>query len=426
MLGAGFMGAGIASIAVQQGTLVRLKDTDHARVGEGARRRARRAQGAADEEADHAACSSTTRWLLVGGTDRLLGLRQRRPRDRGGVRGPRAQAPVLREVEAVLRADADLRVEHQHDPDRADRRGVGAPGARARDALLLARAQDAAARGDRHAARPTHEATVDRGGVRQEARQDGDRRERRPGLLHQPHPLPYMNEAGRLLDEGARSTPSTRRSSTSASRSARSRCSTRSASTSAARSGRSCARRSASAWRPASRCGASSSRPHRAARAARASTSTTRRERRARSTRRSTRCCPAARERRDVPADEIAAPLRAGDGERGGALPRGGHPALAARRRRRRGVRPRLSAVPRRPVPVRGRAGGRTSRRRSVSVKRTFPGAIRPRDCAGGARARAESVLSGTRESARAGAGVLNCDDGHRANRRVSFRSVPW
>jgi 3-hydroxyacyl-CoA dehydrogenase/enoyl-CoA hydratase/3-hydroxybutyryl-CoA epimerase len=35
VLGAGFMGAGIASIAVQQGTLVRLKDTDSARVGKG-------------------------------------------------------------------------------------------------------------------------------------------------------------------------------------------------------------------------------------------------------------------------------------------------------------------------------------------------------------------------------------------------------
>ena len=35
ILGAGFMGAGIASIAVQQGTVVRLKDADHARVGKG-------------------------------------------------------------------------------------------------------------------------------------------------------------------------------------------------------------------------------------------------------------------------------------------------------------------------------------------------------------------------------------------------------
>jgi len=35
VLGAGFMGAGIASIAVQQGTLVRFKDTDTARIGKG-------------------------------------------------------------------------------------------------------------------------------------------------------------------------------------------------------------------------------------------------------------------------------------------------------------------------------------------------------------------------------------------------------
>jgi 3-hydroxyacyl-CoA dehydrogenase/enoyl-CoA hydratase/3-hydroxybutyryl-CoA epimerase len=35
VLGAGFMGAGIASIAAQQGTSVRLKDTDTARVGKG-------------------------------------------------------------------------------------------------------------------------------------------------------------------------------------------------------------------------------------------------------------------------------------------------------------------------------------------------------------------------------------------------------
>src|SRR5207237_10714289 len=35
IIGAGFMGAGIASIAVQHGSLVRLKDVDHARVAKG-------------------------------------------------------------------------------------------------------------------------------------------------------------------------------------------------------------------------------------------------------------------------------------------------------------------------------------------------------------------------------------------------------
>jgi 3-hydroxyacyl-CoA dehydrogenase / enoyl-CoA hydratase / 3-hydroxybutyryl-CoA epimerase len=37
VLGAGFMGAGITAVAVQQGTIVRLKDTDTARVGKGLR-----------------------------------------------------------------------------------------------------------------------------------------------------------------------------------------------------------------------------------------------------------------------------------------------------------------------------------------------------------------------------------------------------
>ncbi|HZJ00147.1 MAG TPA: fatty acid oxidation complex subunit alpha FadJ [Gemmatimonadaceae bacterium] len=35
ILGAGFMGAGIASVAIQQGALVRMKDADHARVAKG-------------------------------------------------------------------------------------------------------------------------------------------------------------------------------------------------------------------------------------------------------------------------------------------------------------------------------------------------------------------------------------------------------
>ena len=35
IIGAGFMGAGIASIAIQQGTLVRMKDADHGRVAKG-------------------------------------------------------------------------------------------------------------------------------------------------------------------------------------------------------------------------------------------------------------------------------------------------------------------------------------------------------------------------------------------------------
>ena len=99
------MGAGIASVAVQQGTLVRLKDTD-TRASRGARGGARRAQRATHEEADHAAAvrrqhaSSAARPTTPAST--------RRPRDRGGVRGLDGQARVLREVEPMLDDDGDL------------------------------------------------------------------------------------------------------------------------------------------------------------------------------------------------------------------------------------------------------------------------------------------------------------------------------
>lgn len=67
ILGAGFMGAGIASVAVQQGTLVRMKDADLVRVGKGIaavrdvlQERLKKRQITRQEFAD--------RMLLVGGT----------------------------------------------------------------------------------------------------------------------------------------------------------------------------------------------------------------------------------------------------------------------------------------------------------------------------------------------------------------------
>ena len=67
ILGAGFMGAGIASVAVQHGTMVRLKDADLSRVGKGIaavrdvlKERLTRKQITRQEFADQ--------MLLVGGT----------------------------------------------------------------------------------------------------------------------------------------------------------------------------------------------------------------------------------------------------------------------------------------------------------------------------------------------------------------------
>jgi 3-hydroxyacyl-CoA dehydrogenase/enoyl-CoA hydratase/3-hydroxybutyryl-CoA epimerase len=53
VLGAGFMGSGIASVAVQQGTMVRFKDADLSRVGKGIVA-VRDAARTPDAKADHA------------------------------------------------------------------------------------------------------------------------------------------------------------------------------------------------------------------------------------------------------------------------------------------------------------------------------------------------------------------------------------
>ena len=99
----------------------------------------------------------------------------------------------------------------------------------------------------------------------------------------------YMNEAGRLLDEGAPIDAIDRRWSTSASRSARSRCSTRSGIDVGGKVGAVMAEAFGARMMPGGgRCGAWSSPGAPDGRGAAASTCTTRRGRRARSTRPST------------------------------------------------------------------------------------------------------------------------------------------
>ena len=79
-----------------------------------------------------------------------------RPRHRGGVRGPRAQAPRAARGRAAAARRRDLRVEHEHDSrSRGSPRRRRGPNRVLGHALLLARAQDAAARGHRDAARRT-------------------------------------------------------------------------------------------------------------------------------------------------------------------------------------------------------------------------------------------------------------------------------
>ena len=95
-----------------------------------------------------------------------------------------------------------------------------------------------------------------------------------------------------------------------------------------------------------------------------------RREEGRRRRRRSTRSSAASSAREIAGAGDRRA-LRAGDGERGGALPGGRDSPLAARRRHRRGVRDRVPAVSRRPVPLR-------RQRRRATDRRTVGGSERP------------------------------------------------
>ncbi|MFL5618186.1 MAG: fatty acid oxidation complex subunit alpha FadJ [Gemmatimonadaceae bacterium] len=105
VLGAGFMGAGIASVAVQQDTPVRLKDTDLARVGKGLssvsdvlRERLKKKQITRLQYEDQ--------MLLVGGTVDYSGFGRATLVIEAVFEDLALKHRVLREVEPVLRDDA--------------------------------------------------------------------------------------------------------------------------------------------------------------------------------------------------------------------------------------------------------------------------------------------------------------------------------
>ena len=148
--------------------------------------RARRGAGEAQAQAPHAA--AVRRHDGAGGRhDGLPRVCRRRHRDRGRVRRPGGEAHRATRG-AGGGAARDLRLEHQYDPHSRDREGGRAAGPGARDALLLASAQDAAARGHRHA-RDERREHRDGRGVRQADRQDGDRGAGWGRLLREPHPV---------------------------------------------------------------------------------------------------------------------------------------------------------------------------------------------------------------------------------------------
>jgi 3-hydroxyacyl-CoA dehydrogenase/enoyl-CoA hydratase/3-hydroxybutyryl-CoA epimerase len=105
ILGAGFMGAGIASIAAQQGTLVRLKDADPGRVGKGL-------AAARDVMRDRLTKKQITRqqlddyMTLIGGTTDYSGFRNVDLVIEAVFEDLGVKQAVLQETEAVTRAEA--------------------------------------------------------------------------------------------------------------------------------------------------------------------------------------------------------------------------------------------------------------------------------------------------------------------------------
>ncbi|HEX5074672.1 MAG TPA: fatty acid oxidation complex subunit alpha FadJ [Gemmatimonadaceae bacterium] len=105
ILGAGFMGAGIASIAAQQGTLIRLKDADPGRVGKGLaaarevmRERLTKKQITRQQLDDY--------MTLIGGTTDYSGFRNVDLVIEAVFEDLGVKQAVLRETEAVTRAEA--------------------------------------------------------------------------------------------------------------------------------------------------------------------------------------------------------------------------------------------------------------------------------------------------------------------------------
>ena len=117
---------------------------------------------------------------------RPAGLRARRPGDRGGVRGPGAQAARAGRGRGRRRRGLRLRAQHVVDPDRATSRA--APRARSACWACTSSRPCTRCRCSRSSITPETERPGDRhrGGVRAARGQARDRGPRRPGLLHEP------------------------------------------------------------------------------------------------------------------------------------------------------------------------------------------------------------------------------------------------
>ena len=147
ILGAGFMGAGIASVTAQAGIEVVLIDRDQAerRQGQGAcREDARRAGHQGPHQAGRPRRDAGAHRCHAG----LRGDRRRGSGDRGGVRGPQGQGRGDQEGRGRARRQGHFRLQYLDLADHVARRAFQAAGPLHRRAFLLAGRKDDAGRAD--------------------------------------------------------------------------------------------------------------------------------------------------------------------------------------------------------------------------------------------------------------------------------------
>ena len=182
VLGAGMMGAGIAYVCAKAGMEVVLKDVEVANAEKGKAY----SEKLLDKAISRGKSTEEKKAELLGRitADRRPGRPQGlRPRHRGGLRGPVAQAQGVRRDRRARQPGRAALLQHQHAADHRARHRRRPPGRLHRPALLQPGRQDAAGR--------DHQGQGDlrrraRQGVRRRAGdpQDPDRRQRQPRLLH--------------------------------------------------------------------------------------------------------------------------------------------------------------------------------------------------------------------------------------------------
>ena len=182
VLGAGMMGAAIAYVCAKAGIEVVLKDVSQEAADRGKGYSARLVEkgvsrGKTTQEKGDALLA------LITATDDPAKAAGRRPRDRGGVRGPGRQGAGLRRDRAAPRRRRAAGLEHLDAADHRAGRGRLAPGRLHRAALLQPGGQDAAA-GDHQGRADERRDALPRARRRQADQEDADRRQRLARLLH--------------------------------------------------------------------------------------------------------------------------------------------------------------------------------------------------------------------------------------------------